>query len=394
MAMDMAGMVNKTRMVGLDYAAGEANPAELGLSAAGLARVAAIFERQVADGLHPGAQLVVLRRGQVALERSAGVANLKTGLRVRSETPFLCFSVTKPFTGLCIHQMIEQGRVSLDGRVADYWPEFGCKGKQQATIRQVFLHQAGIPARGMRAQLLWWPSWQLVTGSVARLEAEFVPGSKTAYHALNYGFVLGEVLRRVSGVAVRAYMQRELFEPLGMVNSWLGLPRAERKRAAGVYSDDPGQKDIVTVMNLGWMRGSVVPAATLNSTAQDIARFYQMVLNEGLYAGHRFIQAETLRAALTPGNESYDEYIGQVMRWGYGFHIGGLQRADEPDGGGMGYGASLDTFGHFGQNSVMAWADRREELVVVLTTNRLLEGTANTARFREISNAVWDALAG
>jgi CubicO group peptidase (beta-lactamase class C family) len=390
-----AGMVaNDSLTMGLDYAAGEADPAGLGLSAAGLARVAAIFERQVADGLHPGAQLVVLRRGQVALDRAVGVANIKSGLPVTAETPFLCFSVTKPFTGLCIHQMIEQGRVSLDARVADYWPAFGCKGKQEVTIRQVFLHQAGIPSRGMRKQLLFWPSWRLITGSVARLEAEFAPGSKTAYHALNYGFVLGEVLRRVSGVAVRAYMQRELFVPLGMSNSWLGLPRAQRKRAAGVYCGDPGQQDIVRVMNVGFMRGAVVPAATLNSTARDIARFYQMVLNEGVYAGRRFVKPETLRAALTPGNESYDEYIGAVMRWGYGFHIGGLQRPDEPEGSGMGYGASLDSFGHFGQNSVMAWADRREQLVVVLTTNRLLNGTANTARFREISNAVWDALAG
>jgi len=383
---------NSSRISPVVFDGREVEPAEVGMNAAGVGKIAQVFAGQIADGLQHGAQLVLLRHGRVVLDRAAGVANIKSGLPVGADTPFHLFSISKPFTGMCMHKLIEQGRVALDAPVCEYWPEFGQSGKESATIRHVFLHQAGIPSRGLRAQIPLWVNWGLVTNNVAHLQAEFAPGSKTSYHAVNYGFILGEVIRRVSGKPVRQFMQEEFFGPLGLKHSHLGLPWKLTGSAARIYCGDPEQDTIVKVFNLPFIRGALMPAATLNSTARDIAVFFQMLLNQGEYAGRRYVQADTVARAVSLGYEGFDEYINAEMRWAYGFHLGGSRRPGEPIGGGMGHGSSLSTFGHAGQNSSFVWADSERQLVLAFTTNRLLAGDRNTERFAAISNAVWDAL--
>jgi CubicO group peptidase (beta-lactamase class C family) len=276
----------------------EVAPSTAGMSEAGVRQIVEVFEGQLARGLHPGAQLVVLRHGQVVVDRAAGLANVRRSVPVMPDTPFLTFSCTKPFAGMCVHKLIEEGKVEWDAPVARYWPEFGCKGKETVTIRQTFLHQAGIPARGIYIQFLLWPSWRLVTRNVAGLPAEFLPGTKTAYHLVNAGFILGEVVRRVTGMPIQDYLRRTYFEPLGTRNSWLGLPRSESARAARLYCGSPDQRPAVLAFNLPPIRRAVVPAATLNSTARDMAVFYQMLINRGQYAGRRYLRPETVAAYL------------------------------------------------------------------------------------------------
>jgi CubicO group peptidase (beta-lactamase class C family) len=134
----------------------------------------------------------------------------------------------------------------------------------------------------------------------------------------------------------------------------------------------------------------VIPAASLHSNARDLAEFFQMLLNEGGYAGQRYLEPETVQLATSLGYEGFDESIKKVTRWGYGFSIGGEHalNPDLPDG--MGYGSSLDTFGHFGQRTSMAWADKRTGLVVVFLCNRFLSSLDYKNRLREISDTVWD----
>ena len=370
----------------------EVPPASIGMSQAGVRRIVEIFEEQLGRGLHPGAQLVVLRHGQVAVDRAAGLADVRRKLPVTPDTPFLTWSCSKPFTGMCVHRLIEEGRVEWDAPVARYWPEFGCKGKESATIRHTFLHQAGIPRRGIYTQFLLWSNWEWVTRNVAGLPAEFPPGSRTAYHLVNYGFILGEVVRRVTGQPIQEYLRQTFLEPLGMRNSWLGLPAGEWSRAARLYCD-PAQR--LAVFGFKWrrVRSAVMPAATLHSTARDLAVFYQMLLNGGQYAGRRYLQPETIAAATALGYEGYDATIGLHARWAHGFHLGGDIPANGPLGpSAMGKGSTLRTFGHNGQASCMAWADPDAEVVVTFVCNRLLDDAAVLARWKSLSDAVWDAL--
>jgi CubicO group peptidase (beta-lactamase class C family) len=358
---------------------------------AAVANLAHTFERQMALGQHPGAQLVVVRHGQVVLDLAAGMADVRRQSPVMPETPFLTFSVSKAFTGMCIHQLIEQGKIDLDARIADYWPEFGCKGKEKATIRHAFLHQAGIPLGGLYQEALLCWNWDWTARLVASLPAEFEPGTKCAYHLVNYGFILGEVIRRVSGFRPDHFMRRALFEPLGMANSWLGLPARQMRRAAQIYLGGATQKMAVDFFRLPHVRGGVIPAASLNSTARDVAAFYQMLLNGGTYAGCVIISAETVAFATSLGLEQRDEHMNTTMRWGYGFHLGD----DKPDlehPSGMGKGSSVRTFGHFGQGTCLAWADPEADVVATFLCNRLLDPLGAVYRWQEISDCIWAAL--
>lgn len=383
--------MNPTLSAPLDFAR-PAPPAEAGMTEAGARRVREVFDAQLTRGLHPGAQLVVLRRGRVAVDLAGGWASLRPRRPVTHRTPFLSWSCTKALTGMCVHRLIEAGEVALDAPIAEYWPEFGRQGKETATIRHAFLHQAGIPARGLYTQWLLWSDWRRVTRNVAGLWAEWPPGTRTAYHLVNYGFILGEVVRRVSGVPIQEYLRQHFTAPLGMESSWLGLPRALAHEAAAIYSGDRTQRLAVATFSLPPIRRAVIPAATLNTDARGLAIFYQMLLNGGQYAGRRYVRPETIAAATALGYEGYDATIGGPMRWAYGFHLGGTLPQSPPGPSGMGRGASIRTFGHFGQASCMAWADPDAELAVVFLCNRLLGDLAVAQRWAEISDAVWDAL--
>lgn len=370
----------------------EVPPGAVGMAPERVQRIKQQFADQVAAGMHPGAQLVVLRHGQVVVDRAAGIADVRRRIPVTPDTAFLTFSCTKALTGMCVHRLIEEGKLDWDAPVARYWPEFGCRGKETATIRHVFLHQAGVPVRGIQAQVFLWPSWRLVTRNVAGLTAEYEPGTRTAYHLVNYGFILGEVIRRVTGQPVAAYLRRTYLDPLGMDRSWLGFPAVARRGAAGIYWGDPMQRQAVRLFNVPFIRRAVVPAATLNSNARGLAIFYQMLLNGGQYAGRRCVRPETIAAATALGYEGPDQTIGAHVRWAHGFHLGGVIPGDPTARNAMGRGGTVRTFGHFGQASCMAWADPDADIVVVFLCNRLLGDEAVAERYRQISDAVWDAL--
>jgi CubicO group peptidase (beta-lactamase class C family) len=382
--------MNHTKTVPLVWQ--EVDPASVGMSRAGVQEIERRFEAQFARGLHYAAQLVVVRHGRVVLDRTIGVLRRGQTKSVRPTTPFQNFSVSKAFTAVCIHKLIEQGLVEMDAPIGDYWPEFACKGKETATIRHAFLHQMGIPARGIYPQIPRWWRWDRVVGQVANLTAEYEPGTRTAYHLVNNGFVFGELVRRITGQPIEQYMQEQIFEPLGMRNSYLGLPRSEIGRAAQVYWGATDQRGAVLLFRQA--RHAVMPAATLNAPARELAVFYQMMLNGGQYAGHCLMRPETVRLATSVGYEGMDETLEIYAHWGYGFGISGPKPPDAPnaDRSIYGEGASLTTFGHAGQRSSLAWADSEQQIVFAFTCNRLLADEDSSARWQELGDALWSAV--
>ncbi len=351
-----------------------------------------LLRDQITAGLHPGAQLVVLHHGQVMVDEAAGLAHRRSGIPVTPDTLFMTLSVTKAFTAMCLHKLIEEGQIDLDTPVAAYWPAFGQRGKASVTIRQVLTHQAGLPQRGLYAHIPLWPFWPLVSRAVAASRLEHPPGRRLAYHPMNFGFILGEVVRRVTGQPLARYLQTTFFEPLGLQHTSLGLPRRPAYPVAGLYSGDPRQRVVAALFGAPPIRRAPLPAASLHSNARDIAIFYQMLLNEGVYAGRRYLQAATLAAATQIAVEGRDHTLGIRMRWGLGLHLGGNLNPHSAAGNGMGRGSSAHTFGHFGHNSCMAWADWSAQVVVVFLVNQLLSRQESARRWQALSNAVWDVL--
>ncbi|MDJ0754331.1 MAG: serine hydrolase domain-containing protein [Ardenticatenaceae bacterium] len=371
----------------------ETDPLDVGLSRSGVRRVAELFEKQFADGRHPGAQLVVLRHGQVVLDRVVGLAELGTTRSVRPNTLFQNFSCTKPLTAVCVHQLVEKGVVELDAPIGTYWPEFASRGKETATVRHAMLHQAGIPARGLYPQIPTWWRWDRVSAYVANLPAEYEPGSQTAYHLVNYGFILGEIVRRADGRPIEVYMRQELFEPLEMKDAFLGLPTDLLDRAAQIYWGHSDQRN--TVLLFRQARHAVMPAATLNCSARDLAIFYQMMLNEGCYNGRQILRSETARAITKVGYAGYDHTLQIGARWSLGFGNGGPRLPDDPKPErpySFGRHSTENTFGHPGQRSSNGWADWDRRLVFTFTCNQLNGDHESSQRWQELSDALVEAI--
>ena len=366
-----------------------AEPNQIGLDADRLEKVREVFIDQIdRQELHPAAQLVVARQGQVVLDLAHGKGRF--GRPITPETPFFTFSVTKAFTGVCVHQLIEQGKLEMDAPIAEYWPEFGQKGKQTATIRHAFLHQVGVPAPNLSRQVLRWPLWNVVTRELAETPAVYPPGEKTAYHLVNYGFILGEVVRRVTGMPIDRYLDEHFIRPLGLEHTWMRIPAEKIASSPRLYSGDKEYDKTVFVFNRRIIRRALMPAASLHSTARDLAVFYQMLLNGGSYQGKRYLSEETLQRAIEPGAEGMDHYLHFPMRYAYGFHLQKTYTNAKGDTlHDMGSGASRRAFGHFGMASSVAFADPETDLVFAFTCNRLIQ--ASSYRSQALLEALWAA---
>ncbi|UCF29119.1 MAG: beta-lactamase family protein, partial [Chloroflexota bacterium] len=190
-------------------------------------RISEVFDRQIKAGLHPGAQLVVLKNGRVIVDQYGGYTDTRKSVPVTPTTKFLTFSVTKPLTSACIFKLVDESKVTLDSHVGEYWPEFACNGKEEITIRQVLLHQSGLPVRGFVNQLLNISNTEKISGYLAGQKPEFQPGTKTAYQYLNFGFILGEIIKRVSGKPVDDFLREKYLRPMGINNTSMNISEPE-----------------------------------------------------------------------------------------------------------------------------------------------------------------------
>lgn len=340
------------------------------------------------EKLHSAAQVVVMRGGRLLLDLAAGTGpNANTS----ASTPFLLFSVSKVFTGLCIHKLIEEGRVDLDAPVAKYWPEFGCKGKETATIRHVFIHQAGVPAPHLNAQVFLWPSWPLVIRDLAATPAQFAPGTRTGYLLVNYGFIFGEVVRRVTGMHIEEYFRRNFAAPLELSNTWMRLPPGQLRHTPRLSWHDLAVRGAATIFNLPYIRTARMPAATMHSTARDLARAFQVLLDGGRCDGKQILRPETIEFATSSGYNGWDSYLKANIHWGYGFILGGGAYEDlDPRMNALGSPSSERTFAGLGLGTCMVWADKVSRLVVAFTCNGMQGDEMTTRRWARISSAAWE----
>jgi CubicO group peptidase (beta-lactamase class C family) len=329
------------------------------------------------------AQLRVVHDGQVVLDRCFGC---------RSDGLFVIFSAGKPFVAILVHLLAERGLLDLDSPMARYWPEFAHNGKGEITIRHVLQHRSGLPvADSVAGDAVRAVSWQRSVGALQQARPRTPPGQIAAYHLLSYGFLLGELVQRVTGADLPSLLRTELFEPLGMHDTFLGLRSPQWRRRIAVTAPliglDAGLRR--TLFNSRTFRGAVIPAATVSSTAADLARFYQMLLDGGQLDGVRVLRPETIAQARTPSTRDgeVDAFLRRPMRWSEAFQLGGpLPAPWSPRA--MGRLSSPETFGHNGSQACLGWADPTRRLVMVYLTNRLQAGLEGSPHQADVSDAV------
>jgi CubicO group peptidase (beta-lactamase class C family) len=354
----------------------ECPPQELGVAPD---RLAAALELVRSRG--GTAQLVVLKDGRVLLDRSFGCA---------PDALFWTFSATKPFIALLVHLLAQRGELSLDDPVARSWPGFGARGKDGVTVRQVLQHRSGLSsARGMLVDALVMADWDRSLRALERAGLQRAPGSAPAYQPIAYGFILGEVVRRVAGAPPDQLLRREFLDPLGLADLHLGLPDELWHRHVPLRGSGPAGRITQGIVNRRATRRAVIPAAGVSTTARDLARFYQVLLDGGVRDGVRVLDPATVLEARrrSTAEGEIDLRIKRPVRWAQGFQLGGL--GTYPGGRPvMGRLSTPETFGHNGSSCCIGWADPTRRLVFGYLTDVLPRGREGSHHLSTVADAV------
>ena len=349
------------------------------------------------SGAYPGLSFCLRRRGVVVLARSLGHARGNGPLDsvraekqlLKTDDPICLYSASKAITAVLTHMLAEEGEIDLDAPVARYIPEFGAAGKGQTTIAEVLSHRGGfptldLPVGDLDPKLLM--DWDRIVKMIC--EAPPTPGraNRMSYHAVTGGFILAEIIQRVTGKPVQAYLDKRIRKPLGMKYFQYGLDPQYRDQvalnyAAGTPVRYPISKileralmapmdRVIEVSNSDVFMDAVIPAANIYSTAEELSRFYQMLLDGGIWNGKQVMKQETVLRLVRPASGfSFDRTLNIPMRYSEGLMLGATPAGI--------YGPiTADAYGHLGFMNILGWADPSRDISVgLLVTGKAVLGT-------------------
>jgi CubicO group peptidase (beta-lactamase class C family) len=366
--------------------AAEAPPRKTGLTPDSVARIWGAVEDLYRSGSYPAVALCLRRHGHVVVDGAIGHArgNVPGGdgalVRATPSTLFNLFSASKAVTAMVLHLLDDRGLVHLDDAVAEYIPEFSRHGKEWITLRHVLTHRAGIPTvpgQPVDAEILC--DWDRILDILCNAKPTFPPGRRLAYHALTGGYIIGEVVRRVTGRDIRRVLREEILDPLGIRHLSYGVAPDEVEQVAQNVSTGPpvlwpltwlfkralgvGLDEATALSNDPRFLTAIVPAGNVIGTADEACRFYQLLLDEGELDGVRVLEPRTVRRAVSESAFfEVDLTLALPVRYGMGFMLGGDVFSI--------YGhATPRAFGHLGFTNIVTWADPERDIAAALMTS-------------------------
>ncbi|MES2885752.1 MAG: serine hydrolase domain-containing protein [Pseudomonadota bacterium] len=371
----------------------ELAPESAGLSEAQIEKIVADLENLYRSGAYPAMSFALRKRGKLVLNRAIGHARGNAPIDARDaekvlikpETPVCLFSASKAVTAILAHKLAEEGGIELDAPVARYWPAFGRKGKALITVRDILSHRAGIPGialekhdRAVERLNDWdWICDHIANAKVGRLRM-------VAYHAITGGFVIGEIIQRITGKPMTAYHEEKLRKPLGMKHFTYGLPAQYRgdvaeNAAAGMPVMFPIApileralivpfSEVVAASNTDAFMDAVIPAGNIYATAEETSRFFQMLLDGGVYNGKAILKNETIARAVKPvGYPIPDATLMLPMHYSEGMMMGGPMSLYGP--------FTTGAYGHLGFMNILGWADPKRDIsCALLVTGKAVLG--------------------
>lgn len=330
-----------------------------------------------------GAAVAITIDGKLVVDLWGGVREAKTKAPWNADTIVNLYSTTKGFTALCVHRLVDQGVLDLEAPVAKYWPEFAAEGKGDLPLKYLLDHRAGLPAIGAEVPNDKFFDWDYMTGALAAQKPFWEPGTNHGYHALTYGWLLGEVVRRATGKTVGTYFREQIAGPLG-VDLHIGFGPEHDDRVADIRPGprkegevtlfDRLQKDMGSfaakaffnpmtsflpgVISSRQWRASEQPAANGHGTARGIAQLYGAVAT-----GNPLWSKDVLSRASTERSHGPDLVLGINTRFGLGFMLS--QPGPEM------LGPNQGSFGHPGAGGSLGFADPTARLGFGYTMNRM-----------------------
>lgn len=349
-----------------------------------------------------GAAVCVYAGGRPVVDLWGGLADATTGREWASDSLVLVYSSTKGVTAVCGNLLIERGRLDPKTPVAEYWPEFAAAGKGQITVAQLMSHQAGLPYVEGDYTLEEALSWDPIVRTLAAQEPIWPPGTRHGYHMRTYGWLVGELVRRVDGRTIGAFWRDEIAAPLGL-DFWIGLPEDLEPRVARLV---PPKDDLVALLaqfgsdllltrvianpaglfgyndmwNTRALHAAELPSSNGIGDARSLARMYASCIGE--VDGVRTLQAATVAAATLEQACGKDEVLMVDSCFGLGFMLGAS----------FGTANGRAAFGHAGAGGSLAFADPEAGLAFGYVMNDLRFDAKGDPRSEELVKAAYRSL--
>jgi len=369
------------------------------------------FAESFARGEEIGASLSVVEDGRCVVDLYGGHADPGRTRPWTRDTLANVYSTTKGMAAICLLRLIEQGQVDLDAPVARYWPEFAAGGKDALPVRWLLSHRAGLAAvrKLLPGEALY--DWDAMAAALAAETPWWTPGERHGYHAVTFGWLVGEVVRRVTGRSVGTYFREEIAGPLG-ADFHIGLPDAEHARVAELSAmaapppDSDGPNLIQAFMNepegvlarafmnppsmaLGpnhaaWRRAEI-PAANGQANARGIARVYGALARGGTQDGVRVLAPETIELLREEQSVGPDAVLLLSTRFGLGFMLPQQSRDTR-------FGPSESAFGHPGAGGSLGFADPEGKIGFGYAMNKMGPSILVDARPLALIDAVYASL--
>ncbi len=353
------------------------------------------FERNFTGRGDVGASVSVVVEGETVVDLWGGVADPSTGAPWSEETITVVMSMTKGATALCAHILADRDELDLDAPVARYWPEFAAEGKGAIPVRMLLNHQVGLP--GFRQTIPPGKpyDWEYMTSALAAERPFWAPGRNYAYHSLTFGWLVGEVVRRVSGKSLGSFFRDEVVTPLGL-DFWIGLPESEERRTApliprreDVQTDAPDRALASEVISSGvneergWWNTRAAHAAELPASggvtnARSAARMYAALAMGGSLAGVRLIGPDTVARMARTQSLLVNDSLGAIDA---PFSLGFMKAPEST-------GLPETAFGHSGAGGSIGTADPAARTSYAYVMNQM----SDTERWKPLAFAIYRAL--
>jgi len=353
-----------------------------------------------------GAAVSAWQNGKPIIDLYGGFRDARREHPWTSDTPVLVWSATKGIGSACVLHVLQEHKLKLDQRVAEFWPEFAPAGKEKITLAQLLSHQAGLCALDRRVDVL---DYDTVIRALETQKPLWPPGTAHGYHARTFGFLLDELVRRIAGKTLSDYWQENFSRPLNL-DFWIGLPEKENPRVAAIYAAKSGKPpepkqfyaDLVTPgtlarktftspyglhliskMNDAAIRAQPIVSFGGIGSASALARFYSMLSNGGKADGQTFFSAETLEwmsATLTDG-------IDRVFQIPTAFSAGFMK--DSRDAARRMFGPSTNAFGHPGAGGSHAFCDPENRIAFAYVMNQMEQSVLPNEKSLRLVDAIY-----
>jgi CubicO group peptidase (beta-lactamase class C family) len=384
------------------------------------ASVAEEFERNYRERDELGASVCVMLDGETVVDLWGGTARADTGAPWNADTLSVVWSSTKGAVSFCTHLLASNGRLDIDAPVAEYWPEYACNGKAETTVKMLLNHQSGLCAVRAPLPVGAYADWDLVVREIEKQAPFFEPGTAHGYEALTYGWLLGEVIRRVTGQSLGTFFREAVAEPLG-IDFWIGLPEEYEPRTARMILPEPddespfmqamldtGSLQALALGNAGGfldldaegVRGfdtraahaAEIGAAGGMTNGRGLAGLYAPLACGGTLAGVEYVSPDTLaRMGAVSSAGGRDVTLLVPMRYSLGF-FKSMDNRRGPPGVQDSMFLPEAAFGHPGYGGSIGFADPEARVSFGYSMNRMGQGILLNARGQSLIDAAYQSL--